>query len=39
MNNVTYYICAVVLLLMFLLYWLDRYNKMNKMLVDNESKL
>ena len=30
MNNVTYYICAVVLLLMFVLYWLDRYNKINR---------
>lgn len=27
MNNVTYIICAVVLLLMFVLYYLDRYNK------------
>lgn len=27
MNNATYYICAAVLLLMFVLYWLDRWNK------------
>ena len=27
MNNVTYYICAAVLLLMFILYYLDRWNK------------
>lgn len=27
MNNVTYYICAVVLLLMFVLFYLDRWNK------------
>ena len=30
MNNVTYYICAVVLLLIFVLYYLDRYNKIHK---------
>jgi len=27
MNNVTYIICAVVLLLIFVLYYLDRWNK------------
>ena len=27
MNNVTYYICAAVLLLMFVLFYLDRWNK------------
>lgn len=27
MNNITYYICAAVLLLMFVLFYLDRYNK------------
>lgn len=27
MNNVTYYICAAVLLLIFVLYYLDRWNK------------
>lgn len=27
MNNTTYYICAAVLLLMFVLFYLDRYNK------------
>jgi hypothetical protein len=27
MNNATYYICAAVLLLMFVLYYLDRWNK------------
>ena len=27
MNNMIYYICAVVLLLMFVLYYLDRWNK------------
>ena len=30
MNNVTYYICAAVLLLIFVLYYLDRYNKIHK---------
>ena len=30
MNNVTYIICAVVLLLMFVLYWLDRWNKTHR---------
>ncbi|MBR4842874.1 MAG: phospholipase [Bacteroidaceae bacterium] len=30
MNNVTYIICAVVLLLMFVLYYLDRYIKIHK---------
>ena len=29
MNNVTYIICAAVLLLMFVLYYLDRWNKMH----------
>lgn len=27
MNNITYYICAAVLLLMFVLFYLDRWNK------------
>ena len=30
MNNVTYIICAVVLLLMFVLYYLDRWNRIHK---------
>ncbi len=30
MNNATYIICAVVLLLIFVLYYLDRYNKINR---------
>ena len=30
MNNTTYYICAAVLLLIFVLYYLDRYNKIHK---------
>lgn len=29
MNNVTYYICAAVLLLMFVLFYLDRWNKIH----------
>lgn len=30
MNNTTYFICAVVLLLMFVLFYLDRWNKIHK---------
>ena len=30
MNNITYYICAAVLLLMFVLFYLDRYNKTHR---------
>lgn len=30
MNNATYIICAAVLLLIFVLYYLDRYNKIHK---------
>lgn len=38
MNNVTYYICAAVLLLIFVLYYLDRYNKIHRIQNSTESE-
>lgn len=36
-NNITYAICAVVLLLMFVLYYLERWNKTKKTYTDDSN--
>lgn len=38
MNNTTYIICAVVLLLLFVLYWLDRWNKARAQHTESDSQ-